>query len=174
MDKINSEQFCLKANLCSISVNGTCSACVESLQLRKDGLLLIVNRVMKYFNNFCQQYAKNQCHMYVKQIHDSIQTYMKEFDLKETCTSIGFCSTDNSKNDIDFNQYEYYLENLIDRSICSRLGLFETLCKKLVRGDLQQIQEVKINIYIQDLVQIQENLTDALSTTDDVGKFIFH
>jgi hypothetical protein len=172
LDKINSEQFCQTIHLCSsISLTSACSTCVERLQVRKDGVLQAIDRLAGYFNDLCQRYAEKQCQLYVKHIHDTIQKSIEEFDAKETCNVIGFCTADGSENEMDFDQYEEYLGDEIEKNICSTLGPFEILCKEVIQGDTKQIQALKMNYDIKDLMQIGEELTENLSNTEDLGKF---
>ncbi|CAF3349410.1 unnamed protein product [Rotaria sp. Silwood2] len=171
LDNINPEQFCQSIHLCSISLNSKCSTCIERLQLRKDGILQAIDRLTGYFNDLCQQHASKQCQIYIQQMHDLIQISFEEFDPKETCNVIGFCTTDNIENDMDFDKYEKHLEKKMDENICSTLGPFETLCKSVVHGDTEQIQKLKINYDIKDLMKIDEELTENLSNSEDHDEF---
>ena len=110
-----------------------------------------------YFDDVCQRFAGKQCQVFVKQIQDSVKQSVENFNPKQTCTLIGFCSTTtNVENDVDFDRYEKYLEDEIDKNICSTLGPFESLCKQVIRGNTKQIQTVKMNYNIKDLMQIGE------------------
>jgi hypothetical protein len=162
LDKIDPEEFCQTIHLCSVSLTNTCSTCIESLQLRKDGFLQAIDRLAGYFNDLCQQHAKKQCQIYVNQLHDSIQKSIEEFNPKETCNSIGFCSNDEA----DFDQYGKYLVDEIEKNICSTLGPFEILCKHVIKGDTKQIQTLKMNYDIKDLMKI------GGESPEDLSKFI--
>ncbi|CAF3355329.1 unnamed protein product [Rotaria socialis] len=170
VDGINPEQFCQNIHLCSVSSVGKCSTCVERLQLRKDAISQASDRLTGHFRDLCQQNADKQCQLYVQQVHDLVQLSLEEFDLTETCTAMGFCTTENSEKDLGFDQYEKNVENEIVKNICSTLGPFETLCKSIIHGDTKQIQELKINYDIKDLVQIEKQLTDNLSNTEDLDE----
>jgi hypothetical protein len=146
----------------------TCSTCNQRLELKKDGILQAIDRLAGYFNDLCQKYAEKQCQIYVKQIKDSIQKSIEEFDTKQTCTSIGFCTTDGIEKEMNFNQYEKYLEDEIEKNICSILGPFETLCQDVIHGNTKQIQALKMNYDIKDLMQIGEELTDTSSAIEDL------
>jgi hypothetical protein len=121
-----------------------------------------VDRVTGYFNDLCQRFAGKQCQIVVRQIHDSIQQSIKDFDPKQTCTAIGFCSTNGIENETDFDKYEKQLEDDIEKNICSTLGPFETLCKLIVHGNTEEIQTLKLNYNINDLMKIGEELTENL------------
>ena len=73
---------------------------------------------------------------------------------------------------MDFDKYEKYLEDEIDKNVCSTLGPFETLCKQMIRGNRKQIQTVKINYNIKDLMQIGEKNTKTFFTAANLGKII--
>ncbi|CAF5008828.1 unnamed protein product, partial [Rotaria sp. Silwood1] len=170
LDNINPEQYCQSMHLCSISLNNKCSTCIEHLQLRKDGILQAIDRLTGYFNDLCQLNAEKQCQIYIQQVHDLIQISFEEFNPKETCNLIGFCTIDNINNDIDFNTFEKYLEDEIDKNICSKFGPFETLCTSVMHGDTEKIQKLKINYDIKDLMKIDEELTEDLSDSKDLDE----
>lgn len=90
-------------------------------------------------------------------------------DPKQVCTSIGFCSTTNEENQMDFDAYEKHLEDEIDNNVCSTLGPFQSLCKQVIRGNRKQIQTVKINYNIKDLMQI--GMKNNLFTAATLSKF---
>jgi hypothetical protein len=92
----------------------------------------------------------------VKQIQTSFEESVKNFDPKQTCTIIGFCSTNAKQDEIDFDTFEKYLEDEIDKNICSTLGPFESLCKQVIRGNRKQIETIHINYNIKDLMNIGE------------------
>ena len=146
-------------HLCSVSLTDTCSKCIENLQLKKDGMLQAIDRLAGYFNDLCQEYSDKECQAYVKETKNSIQKSIEEFNPQQTCNSIGFCSTDES----DFDQYKQSIDDEIEKSICSTLGPFETLCKLVVQGDTKQIQTLKINYDIKDLMKIGGESTEDLS-----------
>ncbi|CAF0969540.1 unnamed protein product [Rotaria sordida] len=172
LNNINPEQFCQSIHLCSISLNNKCSTCIERLQLRKDGILQAIDRLTGYFRDLCQKHAETkQCQIYIQQIHDLIQISFEEFDPKETCNLIGFCTTDGTENKMNFDKYEKDLVDEIDKNICSTLGPFEILCKSVIHGDTKQIQKLKINYDIKDLMQIDDKLTENLSKTQDLDEF---
>lgn len=93
---------------------------------------------------------------------------------QQICNSIGFCST--NENEMDFDVYEKYLEDEIDKNICSTLGPFESLCKQVIQGNRKQIQTVKINYNIKDLMQIGEQMKNGMTknylSAANLGKFI--
>ncbi|CAF3821446.1 unnamed protein product, partial [Rotaria sordida] len=165
INNINADQFCQSIHLCSTSLiviqTDQCSKCVESLQLRKDSILHALDRIVSYFDDICQRFAGKQCQIFIKQIQDSFEKSIKNFDPKQTCHLIGFCSETNVKQEIDFDKYEKYLEDDIDKNICSILGPFETLCKQTIRANRKQIETVKINYNIKDLMQIGEQITNG-------------
>jgi hypothetical protein len=130
--------------------------CVERLQTRKDGILRAMDRVASYFDDVCQRFGVKQCQVFVKQIQESVEQSVKNFDPKQTCTMIGFCSTIVDNNQMDFETYEKFLVDEVDKNICSTLGPFESLCKQVIRGNTKQIQTVKMNYNIKDLMQIGE------------------
>jgi hypothetical protein len=130
--------------------------CVERLQTRKDGILRAMDRVASYFDDVCQRFGVKQCQVFVKQIQESVEQSVKNFDPKQTCTMIGFCSTIVDDNQMDFEAYEKFLIDEVDKNICSTLGPFKSLCKQVIRGDTKQIQTVKMNYNIKDLMQIGE------------------
>jgi hypothetical protein len=154
-----------------------CSICVERLQARKDGILQAIDRIASYFDDICQRSDNKQCQVFVKQIQDSLEESVTNFDPKQTCTLIGFCSiTIQNENEIDFDIYEKYLENEMDKNLCSNLGPFENLCKQVIQGNRKQIQTVKINYNIKDLMQIGEQMKNGMiknwHSAANLGKFI--
>ncbi|CAF3582670.1 unnamed protein product [Rotaria socialis] len=165
---INSDQFCQSLHLCAklpiIIKSDQCSKCVESLQTRKTNILHAMNRVVAYFDDLCQRFAGKQCQVFVKQIQDSFEESIDNFDPKQACNVFGFCSTTNNQNQMDFEKYEKYLEDEFDKNICSTLGPFETLCKQTIRGNRKQIETVKINYNVKDLMLIGEKLTNGMTT----------
>ncbi len=168
IDTIDPTQFCQTAHLCSTTSvividTDTCSTCVERLQSKKEAILQGVNRLAVYFDDLCQRYANKQCQAWIKQIQTSVEESIENMDPKKICTLVGFCSTTKDATQMDFDAYEKYLENEIDKNICSTLGPFESLCKQVIRGNRKQIQTVKINFNIRDLMQIgqTENLFSA-------------
>jgi len=130
-------------------LTGTCGICSQRFDQRKDGVLQAIDRLAGYFNDLCQTYGEKQCQIYVKEIKDSIAKSIEDFDSKDVCTSMGFCSTDG----IDFDQYEKYIENEIETNICSTLGPFEVLCKDVIHGNTEHIQSLKMNYDIEELIE---------------------
>ncbi len=174
LNNIDPTQFCQNIHLCSTSLiiirTDKCSICVERLQLRKEGILQGITRVASYFDDICQRFVGKQCQIFVKQIQNSFEESVKNFDPKETCTAIGFCSI--KPTEMDFIQYEKYLEDEIDKNVCSTLGPFETLCKQIIHGNRKQIQTAKINFNIKDLMQIGEKTTTNFFSAANLGKII--
>lgn len=127
------------------------------MQSKKEGILQAVNRLATYFDDLCQRFGNKQCQVFIEQIKTSMENSIGTFDPKKTCTLIGFCSTANGENQMDFDAYEKYLEDEIDKNVCTTLGPFESLCKQVIRGNRKQIQTVKINYNIKDLMQIGMN-----------------
>ncbi|CAF1001411.1 unnamed protein product [Adineta ricciae] len=160
IDSIDPTQFCQNIRLCASSHRMTetdkCTACVERLQQRKDGILRGIDRVANYFDDLCQRFAGQQCQVFVKQMQNSFEESVRQFDPKQTCSAIGFCS---STSNMDFNKFEKFLEDELDKNVCSTLGPFETLCKQMIRGNRKQIETTKINYNIRDLMQIGEKKT---------------
>ncbi|UJR26418.1 hypothetical protein I4U23_007750 [Adineta vaga] len=171
LNNIDPAQFCQNIHLCASSHNtiGTdkCTTCVERLQQRKDGILRGIDRVATYFDDLCQRFAGQQCQVFVKQIRTSFEESVKQFDPKQTCTAIGFCST---TNEMDFDKFEKFLEDELDKSVCSTLGPFESLCKQMIRGNRKQIETIKINYNIKDLMQIGEKKTTNFFTASNLNK----
>ncbi|CAF1099474.1 unnamed protein product [Adineta steineri] len=157
LNNIDAAQFCQTIHLCSTShvtiETDKCSTCVESLQQRKDGMLHGITRVASYFDDLCQRFGGKQCQVFVKQIQDSFEESVRNFDPKQTCSAIGFCSTNS---DMDFAKYEKYLEDEFEKNICSTLGPFQSLCKQMIHGNRKQIETIKINYNIKDLMHIGE------------------
>jgi hypothetical protein len=177
LDSIDANQFCQTLHLCSTTSvividTDKCSTCVERLQSRKEGILQAVNRLAAYFDDLCQRFANKQCQVFVKQIQTSFEESIGNFDPKQVCTVIGFCSTMKDTNQMDFDAYEKYLENEIDKNVCSTLGPFESLCKQVIRGNRKQIQTTKINYNIKDLMQIGQ--TENLFSAVNISKFHYY
>ncbi|CAF3793085.1 unnamed protein product [Rotaria sp. Silwood1] len=170
INNINADQFCQSLHLCSTSLiiihTDQCSKCLESLQSRKVTLLHALDRIVSYFDDICQRFAGKQCQIFLKQIQDSFQKSIENFDPKQTCHIIGFCSIKNIPDEIDFDKYEKYLEDEIDKNICSILGPFETLCKQTIHNNRKQIETVKINYNIKDLMQIGEQIKNDECSRD--------
>ncbi|CAF1319414.1 unnamed protein product [Adineta ricciae] len=171
VDKIDPEQFCQSIRLCSaVTATNVCSTCINRLQLRKDAASQAVDRLAGYFNDQCQRFAQKQCQIYVKEVHDSIQKSIEEFDPKATCTVIGFCESMGNELEMNFVERELSLQADIEQNICSKLGPFETLCKSVIQGDSKQIQALKLDYDIKEVMRIGDDLHDLLET-DDFGKF---
>ncbi|UJR22649.1 hypothetical protein I4U23_025689 [Adineta vaga] len=168
--RFNAKQICQTTHLCStVLVTDTCSSCINRLQLRKDAALQAIDRLAGYFNDLCQHYAQKECQAYVKEVHDFIQKSIEKFDPKETCTTIGFCGSNDNAEEMKFDEYELSIENDIEQNICSKLGPFETLCKSVVQGDTEQIQTLKMNYDIKDLIEISnDETTHESSETEDL------
>jgi len=183
LNNIDPNQFCQTIHLCStssvivIQTDDKCSTCIERLESRKQGALQAVTRVAAYFDDICQRFANKQCQVFIKQIQDSFEESIQSFDPKQTCTSIGFCSTTKNDNQIDFDTYEKFLENEIDKNICLTLGPFQSLCKHVIQGNRKQIQTVKINYNIKDLMEIGEEMKNGMKknffSAANISKFIF-
>ena len=174
VDSIDPTQFCQNIRLCASShrMTGTdkCTTCVERLQQRKDSILRGIDRVANYFDDLCQRFAGQQCQVFVKQIQNSFEESVKQFDPKQTCSAIGFCS---STSNMDFEKFEKFLEDELDKNVCSTLGPFETLCKQMIRGNRKQIETTKINYNIRDLMQIGEKKTANFFTAAHLSKCIY-
>ncbi len=140
-----------------------CSTCIARLEARKEGVLHAIDRVASYFDDVCQRFGVKQCQVFVKQIQTSFTESVQSFDPKQTCTAIGICSTDKNQMDMDFDAYEKYLEDEIDKNICSTFGPFESLCKHTIRGNRKQIETVKINYNIKDLMKIGEQMNNGMT-----------
>ncbi len=155
-----------------------CSVCVERLQSRKEGVLQAIIRVAAYFDDICQRFNNKQCQVFVKQIQNSFEESVRNFDPKQTCISIGFCSTTKAANEFDFDAYEKFLVNEIEKNVCSTLGPFESLCKQVIQGNRKQIQTVKINYNIKDLMQIGEEMKHGITknffSAANISKFIHY
>ena len=127
---------------------------MERLQSRKEGVLQAVNRLAAYFNDLCERFSNKQCQVFIEQLQSSFQASIGSFDPKQACTSIGFCSTTEDESRMNFDTYEKYLEEEIEKNVCTTLGPFQSLCKQLIGGNRKQIQTAKINFNIKDLMQI--------------------
>lgn len=173
IDAIKPEQVCQQIHLCSVASLDQCSTCIERLQLRNDAFLQAINRLTEHFKDWCQRRADEKCQIYVQQMHDIVQISLEEFDLKETCNAMGFCTKDNSEMKFDVKEYEKQVEEEIDKEVCSLLGPFGTLCKSIIHGDMKQIQEMKINYNFKDFKKVEQQLTEYLSETQDFGEQIF-
>lgn len=132
-----------------------------------------MDRVVSYFDDLCQRFAGPQCQVFLKQIQESFHSSIENFDPKTTCNAIGFCSTENNENQMSFDDYEKYLENDIDQNICSLLGPFESLCKQTIRANRNQVQTVKMNYNIKDLMQIGEKMKKNFFTAANLSKLIY-
>lgn len=163
LKQIDPEQVCRNLHLCSIAVTDTCGICIQRFDERKDGILQAIDRLAGYFTDLCQKYGEKQCQIYVKEIKDSIVQSIEDFNSNDVCNSIGFCSIDIKMN---FDDYEKYLENEIKTNICSTLGPFEVLCEDVIHGNTEDIQSLKMNYDIEDLMKIGEELTDNSNITD--------
>lgn len=119
-----------------------------------------LDRVVAYFDDICQRFAGKQCQVFLKQIQESFKQSIDEFDAKQACNMIGFCSTTN--NQMDFDKYVKFLEDEFDKNVCSSLGPFESLCKQTIRANRKQVETVKINYNVKDLMLIGEKLTNGL------------
>ena len=73
---------------------------------------------------------------------------------------------------MNFETYEQVLVDELDKNICSTLGPFETLCKQVIRGNRKQIETVKINYNIKDLMNIGEPLKQNFFTAANLSKWI--
>ena len=60
---------------------------------RKEGVLRAIDRVASYFDDVCQRFGVKQCQVFVEQIQTSFKQSVQNFDPKQTCAAIGFCST---------------------------------------------------------------------------------
>jgi hypothetical protein len=169
INEIDPEKFCQSLHLCSLALIDTCSTCIQRLDVRKDGFLQGIDRLSGYFNDLCQKYSGKKCQKYVNKLKDLYQQSIKEFDTKQICSSIGFCEIYGNENEIDLNEYENYLEDQIEKNICSILGPFEILCQNIIKGNTKQIQELKMNYNIGDLMKIGEELTDISSDIEDLN-----
>lgn len=120
-----------------------------------------------YFDDICQRFELKPCQVFVQQLQQSVEKMLNAVDPRETCRQIGFCSTAVEASQATFEQYEKYLVDEVEKEICSTLGPFESLCQQMLRGNSEQIQTVKINYNIRDLMQIGEvkskNLLSASS-----------
>ena len=161
VSSIDGDQMCQSLRLCSSSssalTSNQCSTCVERLQTRKEGARLAVDRVALYFDDLCQRFAPKQCQTFVQQIKQSAEQAIDRFDPKETCKRIGFCAATGVTEPMDFGVFEKHMEDELDENVCSTLGPFQTLCKQVIRGNRKQIQTVKINYNIRDLMQVGES-----------------
>ncbi|CAF3652448.1 unnamed protein product [Adineta steineri] len=168
LDNINPEQFCQKTHICSsIVLSNTCSRCVERFQMRKDGILQGIDRIAGHFIDLCQRHAEKQCQIYVKHVHDLLQKSIEKFNPKETCSIIGFCTKDGNDNTLDFDEYEKNLQEEIEKNICSSLGSYEPLCKNVIQGNTKEIQALKLNYDITDVLKIGEDLTENLVNNEE-------
>ena len=113
LDNINPEQVCQTIHLCSLSLVNSCSTCMARLDLKKGALLQATSRFSEYFNDLCQKNSYEECQLFAQQIHDVIQISLEEFNSNETCSEIGFCTTDNNGYSLDFDSYEESLTNSI-------------------------------------------------------------
>lgn len=71
---------------------------------------------------------------------------------------------------MDFEQFEKHLEDEFDKNVCSTLGPFESLCKQMIRGNRKQVETLKINYNIKDLMSIGEKKTANFFTAANLGK----
>jgi hypothetical protein len=133
-----------------------CSTCVDRLTSRRESLLRGVTRVTAYFDDICQRFELKPCQMFVQQLQQSVEKMINAVDPRETCRQIGFCSTVVEPSQATFEQFETYLVDEVEKEICATLGPFESLCKQILRGNSEQIQTVKINYNLRDLMQIGE------------------
>ena len=162
VSSIDGGLMCQSLRLCSASssavTSSQCSTCVQRLQARKEGARLAVERVASYFDDVCQRFAPQQCRTFVQQIKQSAEQAIDRFDPTATCTRIGFCATTGVTTEaLDFGVFEKNMEDELDQNVCSTLGPFQTLCKQVIRGNHKQIQTVKINYNIRDLMQVGES-----------------
>ncbi len=172
IDTIDPNQFCQTLHLCTTTAiieTDACSTCVDRLQSKKEGIVQAVDRLAAYFDDLCQRFANKQCQTFIKQIQTSVETSLQNVDPKQMCTLFGFCSTGNDAHQMNFDAYEKYLEDELDKNVCSTLGPFESLCKQVIRGNRKQVQTVKINFNIKDLMQIGQ--TENLFSAANISKF---
>ena len=173
INNIDAQQFCQNIRLCatahSVIQGDKCATCVDRLQQRKDGILRGIDRVASYFDDLCHRFAGEQCQVFVKQIQNSFEQSVRDFDPKQTCTAIGFCGANTA---MDFGKFEKYLEEEFDKNVCSTLGPFESLCKQMIRGNRKQVETIKINYNIKDLMQIGEKKTSNFFTAANLSKSI--
>ena len=176
IDSIDANQFCQNLHLCTTTTTvietDKCTTCTQRLQSKKEVILQAVDRLAAYFDDLCQRFANNQCQTFVKQLQTSIETSIRNIDPKQICTVFGFCSGGKYAQQMDFDIYEKYLEDELDKNVCSTLGPFESLCKQVIRGNRKQVQTVKINFNIKDLMQLGQ--TENLFSAANIRKFHRH
>lgn len=141
--QIDPEQICQNLHLCSSLIStDSCSTCIERFNLRQQALRQAVDRLADYFTDYCQQLSNEECQTYLQEIKGPLQESIDSIDIKDTCTSIGFCDPSNS---LDFNEYEKSIESEINEQVCSIAGPFQTLCQHILHGNLDEIQHLQIN-----------------------------
>lgn len=62
---------------------------------------------------------------------------------------------------MSFDYYRKAIEDELEDKICASLGPFESLCKQVLHGNHEQVQTVKINDNIRDLLHIGEDKTSV-------------
>ena len=160
IDQIDPEKFCQNIHLCSVGSSNICETCVERLDGRKDVFVQAIDRLTGYFSDLCQKYADKTCQTYVQEMKQTIQESVTELDSNQTCTMMGFCGTDPTGENTNFDEYQASVEDDIEKNICSTLGSFEALCKAVIRGDTEQIQRLELNYDVKDVMQIGEELAE--------------
>ena len=136
--------------------------------LEKENLEQGINRLVPYFKDLCQRYNLKQCDEVLQGIEQSILSTIKQLESKEICNQLGFCSLSNENTEMSFDYYRKSIEDELEEKICSTLGPFQSLCKQILHGNHKQVQTVKINDNIRDLLHIgvEKNSINLLSAVN--------
>ena len=138
-----------------------CTTCITYFDQRKENLEQGVNRLIPYLKDLCQRYNLKQCDDVLQGLQESIVPAVKQWQGKQICNQLGFCSLSDDNGAMSFDYYRKAIEDELEDKICASLGPFESLCKQVLRGNHKQVQTVKINDNIRDLLHIGEDKTSV-------------
>lgn len=184
VNSIDADQFCQSLHFCSSrpliqQLNGNnnkgpqCDKCIQRLDERKQVLRQGIERMTNYLSTLCQRFELKQCQVFLQQLQDYSDTTINTWNTQDICTHIGFCSTTDKSDHTDepsFDQYEKYLKDELETTICTQLGPFQAWCKQILNGNREQVLTVKINDNLRDLMQIGQPINKNLLSASNQSK----
>lgn len=182
INSIDADLFCQSVHLCAsksqsqskiiIDELNQCTTCINYFDQRKENLEQGVNRLIPYLKDLCQRYSLKQCDDVLQGLQQNILPTVKNLQSKQVCSELGFCSLSAENGAMSFDYYRKAIEDELEEKICSSLGPFESLCQQVLHGNRKQVQTVKINDNIRDLLHIGEDKTSVnLLSAVNQGKF---
>ncbi|UJR19941.1 hypothetical protein I4U23_023073 [Adineta vaga] len=142
LHSMKADEFCAVNHHCSSNMEEKCTACVQRFQPRKDAARKVIDRLTSYLPSLCTKSNVTQCLQFVAGVTADIRFLMDEFDVKNTCQTMGFCEQNAAYHLDDYDQA--YI-NIMNKEICPMLGPFQKLCQQIVQGDSIKMETISFS-----------------------------